>query len=262
MTEEPEAAEPSVNRLMMLRHMLREASCDHQMHLQEKQSCAGISGSSSASTGNFEQSLLRRETSAWKRLGNNTQDWLTSGSCHVWFIHFLEEQTDNVENVSKSEESFKRSTGEGRESSEVRRPAIRGATKIRADLCLGEGAEKMQRIALLISAWPLGWRERVWERCITGPVLLELASAFNDSIVREADIRSSECTPGQQTPIVSSVGWMAVFPYTNGPYEHLFKLQPADFDRMPFGFVSNKLTPVRHKGSPETLVTRVRNMWH
>lgn len=36
------------------------------------------------------------------------------------------------------------------------------------------------------------------------PVLLGLASAFNDSIVREAAIRSSECTPARQTPIVSS----------------------------------------------------------
>lgn len=36
------------------------------------------------------------------------------------------------------------------------------------------------------------------------PVLLKLASAFNDSIVREADIHSSECTSAQQTPIVSS----------------------------------------------------------
>lgn len=36
------------------------------------------------------------------------------------------------------------------------------------------------------------------------PVLLKLASAFNDSIVREADIHSSECTPARQTPIVSS----------------------------------------------------------
>lgn len=36
------------------------------------------------------------------------------------------------------------------------------------------------------------------------PVLLELASAFNDSIVHEADIHSSECTLARQTLIVSS----------------------------------------------------------
>lgn len=53
---------------------------------------------------------------------------------------------------------------------------------------------------------------------------------------------------------------MVVFPYTNGPYEHLFRLPPADFDRMPFCFVSNKLTPVGHNASSETLVTRVPNM--
>lgn len=53
---------------------------------------------------------------------------------------------------------------------------------------------------------------------------------------------------------------MVVFPYTNGPYEHLFKLQPADFDGMLFCFVSNRLTPVGHNASPETLVTCVRSM--
>lgn len=98
------------------------------------------------------------------------------------------------------------------------------------------------------------------------PVLLELASAFNDSIVREADIRSSECTRARQPPIVSSEclkkgsdEWLFFHTQTT-PYEHLFKLQPADFARMPFCLVSNKLTPVGHNASPETLVTRVRTM--
>lgn len=36
------------------------------------------------------------------------------------------------------------------------------------------------------------------------PVLLKLASVFNDSIVHEVDIHSSECTPARQTTIVSS----------------------------------------------------------
>lgn len=99
-----------------------------------------------------------------------------------------------------------------------------------------------------------------------GPVLLELASAFNDPIVREADIHSSECTPAPQPPIVSSEclkkgsdEWL-FFRTQTAPYEHLFKLQPADFDRTPFCLVSNKLTPVGHNAWPETLVTRVRAM--
>lgn len=50
---------------------------------------------------------------------------------------------------------------------------------------------------------------------------------------------------------------MVVFPYTNVHYEHLFNLQPADFDRTPFCSVSNKLTPVGHNAWPETCVTRV-----
>lgn len=61
----------------------------------------------------------------------------------------------------------------------------------------------MQGIPLLISAWPLGQGESM-RAMHNWPVLLELASAFNDSIVREADIHSSECTPARQTPIVSS----------------------------------------------------------
>lgn len=96
------------------------------------------------------------------------------------------------------------STREGRERSWACRPAIRGATKIRADLCFGKRAEKMQRIPLLISClapWMEGESMRATHNW---PVLLKLASAYNDSIVHEADIHSSECTPARQTPIVSS----------------------------------------------------------
>lgn len=47
---------------------------------------------------------------------------------------------------------------------------------------------------------------------------------------------------------------MVVFLYTNDHYEHLFNLQPADFDGT-HCFVSDKLTSVTHNAVPLIYMT-------
>lgn len=49
---------------------------------------------------------------------------------------------------------------------------------------------------------------------------------------------------------------MLVFLHTNDHHEHLFNLQPVDFDG-PRGFVSDKLTSVTHNAVPEIYMTHM-----
>lgn len=90
-------------------------------------------------------------------------------------------------------------------------------------------------------------------------VLLKLAWSFKDPIVRGADRQAvqSVCWPNKHRLFRRSggkrPGWMLVFLHTNDHYEHLFNLQPADFDGPPpllcqqqTDALSRTMSPLRH----------------
>lgn len=112
---------------MVPRQMLREAPCDHQMHLQKKKnkvaqgSLALLLPETLSNPFSEEGQALGKGLETIHRTGLR-QD-LVMGDLFISLRSRLtmSRMSQNRRNLSK------RSTGEGREGDEVRRPAIRGS---------------------------------------------------------------------------------------------------------------------------------------